>query len=163
MVSAVVTSIEPAGGSVHQCSKMLVVVVYVGGSAIRRRGYRHANQADFFCGRRRCSCPELPLGTAGKQRAWQCSKFSSAARAFRASLLIHRPQGTRRREFEVSCHFNCRVTTTATKPCLPASFVCLWCCGAATLRPVVLWCRNPSPYVASQTQRSPLARIWSTV
>ena len=27
---------------------MLMAVVYVGGSAIRRRGYRHANQADFF-------------------------------------------------------------------------------------------------------------------
>ena len=35
-------------GSGHQCGKTLMVIVYVGGDAIRLRGYRHANQADFF-------------------------------------------------------------------------------------------------------------------
>ena len=64
-----VSNIEHVGGSGHQYGKMLMVVVYVGGNAIRRRGYRHANLTDFFCGRRRRSCPELPLGTAGEQRA----------------------------------------------------------------------------------------------
>ena len=48
MVSAVVTSIEPVGGSGHQYGKMLMVVVYAGGSAIHRRGYRHANKVDVF-------------------------------------------------------------------------------------------------------------------
>ena len=43
-----VSNIEHVGGSGHQYGKMLMVVVYVGGNAIRRRGYRHANKVDFF-------------------------------------------------------------------------------------------------------------------
>ena len=37
-----VSNIEHVGGSGHQYGKMLMVVVYAGGSAIHRRGYRHA-------------------------------------------------------------------------------------------------------------------------